>query len=155
MQISIEASRKMIAALGLLLSLACNALPAPTGPSSVVHHWLQAVAGAAADRGWSMLHPELRREMFNDDEHRYLQEAAASDRSGLRYQFIEEYWDDPGFGVARVHIDDVDRLPPFLTSRHGAFVFVSLRLHDEPPRGWNAEFAVKRNGAVSIFAWGG
>lgn len=143
---------RLVAAVVLAgsLGLACGSL---TGsPSGVVERWLLSAAGATDDRGWSLLYPELQAEMFGGDASAYVAAAAASDWSRFSFRVVEEHWDDPGFGVARLQVADLDAIPPFLTDRHGSYTFMQLI----PPEDERfADLAVRRNGSVRVFAWGG
>lgn len=148
---------RVVAAIVLAgsIALACGST-LPGTPSAVVERWLLSAAGATEDRGWSLLYPELQVEMFGGDASAYVAAAAASDWSRVSFRVVEEYWDDPGFGVARLEVADLDAVPPFLTARHGNYTF----MQSYPPEGgrvraWNAELAVRRNGSVRVFASGG
>jgi hypothetical protein len=58
----------------------CAERPERTGEATeLAEQYLAAVSGAADDRGWSLLHPDARRDMFGGSMERYLSGVLASD----------------------------------------------------------------------------
>src|SRR3990170_203755 len=81
----------IILALGTVLLLdAVSETVAITPPggaesASLVDRWLQAMAGAGANRGWKYLSVELQAEAFGGDESLYLAEVEAVDWEAVRW----------------------------------------------------------------------
>lgn len=87
--------------------------PAPSG-ASAVNEYFEALAGGVDDRGWSMLHPEIRHDVFADDLQAYVSEAAATDWSDFRWRLTFSERHDPLVEVVHVEVLAGDEFPAFL-----------------------------------------
>lgn len=68
-----------LAALTTLLITACAWPPLESGVAEgIVSRYLELLSQGRDDRGWSLLHPDVRRYMFNSDEASYLKAAELS-----------------------------------------------------------------------------
>jgi len=80
--------------------------------------WLNAVAGAEADRGWSYLSPDSREEAYAGDGEAYIQDAIAADWSGFEWTEPLEVWSDDGFARLEAGLlSPPSSVPPFLFER--------------------------------------
>jgi hypothetical protein len=68
----------------------------------MAEQYLAAVAGAADDRGWSLLHPDARRDMFDGNGERYINLALASDWSTFEWSVESVVADDPSLFLIRL-----------------------------------------------------
>ena len=88
--------------------------------TALAERYLDAVAGAADDRGWSLLHPDARRDMFDDSEDRYLNAVAASDWTDFRFTIESVVADDPSLYLVQLRTDP----PRFLVQPWGGNVWI-------------------------------
>jgi len=115
----------IILALGTVLLLdAVSETVAITPPggaesASLVDRWLQAMAGAGANRGWKYLSVELQAEAFGGDESLYLAEVEAVDWEAVRWGQTQGRTTDYGFVFNYTPmLSDPRTLPRFLHERH-------------------------------------
>ena len=144
----------LVALLTAVLAIGCQTTQAGD-PGAVVRQWLGAAAGDADDRGWSLVHPYIRADIFGGDAASYAAAAAEADWTALRYKIVDASWDDPRSAFVQVQFEDPATVPSFLTSRQGSFFFADFNPEDGS-RPYNARFIVRRDGPQSwTFAFGG
>ncbi|MEX1155752.1 MAG: hypothetical protein WED12_01190 [Chloroflexota bacterium] len=113
----------IILALGTVLLLdavtEAIAITPPGGAESalLVDRWLQAMAGADADRGWEFLSVELQAEAFGGDESLYLAEVQAVDWKAVRWGQTHGRTDEGFWGGRTPLLSDPRTLPRFLLER--------------------------------------
>lgn len=88
--------------------------------TQLAEQYLAAVAGGADDRGWSLLHPDARRDMFGDSVDRYLNAVAASDWTNFRFTIESVVADDPSLYLIQVRTDP----PRFLVQPWGRNLWI-------------------------------
>jgi uncharacterized protein YceK len=89
---------------GLLLA-GCAEKTERTGEATALaRQYLAAVAGGSDDRGWSLLHPDARRDMFGGSMERYVNGALASDWTDFDFRIDSVEPDDPGLYFVRLKI---------------------------------------------------
>lgn len=71
----------------------------------LAERYLAAVAGGTDDRGWSLLHPDARRDMFGDRVERYVDAVRASDWTDFRFRIDSVVPDDPSLYFVRLTTD--------------------------------------------------
>jgi hypothetical protein len=97
------------------------AISPPSGAegAQLVDRWLQAMAGADADRGWNYLSTELQAEAYGGDESLYLAEVKAVDWEAVRWGQTQGRTTDYGFVFNYTPmLSDPRTLPRFLHERH-------------------------------------
>ena len=111
-----------------------------------------AAQGDAADRGWSLLHPTTRRDMFLDDGAAYEAAAAANDWEGFSWRVREVEYEDGDLYKVYLELDAAQGAPPsVLTDRRGNLWLLSLGDEHIPPH-----IAVRVGQVTSgILAFGG
>ena len=85
--------------------------------SELAAQYLTAVAGGSEDRGWSLLHPDARRDMFRDNVAYYLGLVRESDWESFRWAIESVAADDAGLYLVRLRTFDP---PAFLVEPAGA-----------------------------------
>lgn len=115
--------RVAFAALAALVLTAAGCSATTERPADdYVRGYLAAAAGAAADRGWSLLHPTARDEAFDGDALSYMEAAAASDWSRTGWEVGEAFEDDPGLWYVLIEsAPPDDAVPTLLTRRWNNF----------------------------------
>ncbi len=86
----------------------------------LAEQYLAAAAGGADDRGWSLLHPDARRDMFGNGADRYLNAVAASDWTDFRFTIESVVADDPSLYLIQVRTDP----PRFLVQPWGRNLWI-------------------------------
>jgi hypothetical protein len=97
------------------------AISPPSGAegAQLVDRWLQAMAGADADRGWNYLSAELQAEAYGGDESLYVAEVKAVDWEAVRWGQTLGRTTDYGFVFNYTPmLSDPRTLPRFLHERH-------------------------------------
>src|SRR3990172_94478 len=113
----------IILALGTVLLLdavtEAIAITPPGGAESalLVDRWLQAMAGADANRGWKYLSTELQAEAYGGNESLYLAEVAAVDWEAVRWGQTQGRTDEGSWGGRTPLLSDPRTLPRFLLER--------------------------------------
>lgn len=91
-----------------------------SGTQAMVETYLDAAAGGAPDRGWSLLDPSLRLEAFNDDEAAYRRLAEDSDWNQFAWAVTETVPDEPSWQNAYLAVPDgPSSVPQFLLNSNG------------------------------------
>lgn len=104
-----------------LLVLGCAVRIDRTGEATqLAERYLAAVGGGTKDRGWSLLHPDARRDMFGDSVDRYLNAVAASDWTDFRFSVESAVADDPSLYMIEVRTDP----PTFLVQPWGRNLWI-------------------------------
>ncbi len=95
------------------------AITPPGGAESalLVDRWLQAMAGADADRGWRYLSADLQAEAYGGDESLYLAEVGAVDWEAVRWGKTEGRTDEGFWYGYTPLLSDPRTLPRFLHER--------------------------------------
>jgi hypothetical protein len=109
--------RGAVSALTALLLLGCTGEDRSADARALVGHYAEAVSGGSADRGWGLLHPEMRRLIFEDNEAEYLALAEAADWSTFQVVVADAAADDVGGSLYFVSIRapaGPDSVPTFL-----------------------------------------
>jgi hypothetical protein len=97
------------------------AISPPSGAegAQLVDRWLQAMAGADADRGWNYLSTELQAQAYGGDKSLYLSEVRAVDWRTVRWGQTQGRTTDYGFVFNYTPtLSDPRTLPRFLHERH-------------------------------------
>ncbi len=139
----------------LALSFALTLVVGACGTGSagdVVEEYLVAVSIANGDRGWSLLHPEARAEMFGNNQDAYRTAADAHDWSGFAWSVEEVVPDNPTLYIVRLTLPrGRQSVPPFLVLPRNNFMLLSFS--GEPGR---AEMMVRfEPGGMGIWPYGG
>jgi hypothetical protein len=88
--------------LGLLIA-GCAERPERTREATeLAEQYLFAVAGGADDRGWSLLHPDARRDMFGGSMERYINSVLASDWTTFKFSVESVVPDDPSLYLVQL-----------------------------------------------------
>jgi hypothetical protein len=87
------ASLVLVAAIAVGCSLNPSRDPRDTTGIDLARDYLTAVRDDPSDRGWSLLHPDTRRDLFADDRSAYLRLVDASDLSGFEWQITDGVWE--------------------------------------------------------------
>jgi hypothetical protein len=95
------------AILILLLLTACG--PRANPGRDVVERWLAAVAGGAADRGWSLIDESIKATSFNSDAAAYAAAMSAADWDAMDWQIASAR--SVGNGQTSVTVDASGRIP--------------------------------------------
>jgi hypothetical protein len=104
-----------------LLIVGCAIGPDRTAEATgLAEQYLAAVAGGADDRGWSLLHPDARRDMFGDSADRYVNAVAASDWTDVRFTIESVVADDPSLYLIQLRTDP----PRFLAQPWGGNLWI-------------------------------
>jgi hypothetical protein len=104
--------------------------PTPTArpdvASEVAAQFLAAAANpAVADRGWSLNHPEIRRDMFNDDRAAWIRAASTTDWDSFEWSIEEVVPDDPFLYFVYLDIADEHPAPDVLVKPHNLLTFLT------------------------------
>jgi hypothetical protein len=79
----------------------------------LVDAYFRAVAGGIEDRGWSLIHPRTRQELFRNDASAYVNAVRETDWTGFEWQFEEVREDDPGLFMVTIRFG-ASGIPAFL-----------------------------------------
>ena len=108
-------------AIGLGLAVAVGALaliaacaPSPWRTRELVEQYLASVAGAADDRGWSLLHPHTRRTHFQASISLYLEAVRTSEWDSFEWAIEDVVADDASLHFARVRMVSRGDFPALL-----------------------------------------
>ncbi len=137
----------LIAVLG-----ACGGQP-PSG--LLVDQYLAAVSGGSDDRGWSLLHPTTRSEMYAGDPSSYIRLAETQDWSAFTWKILRVTPDD--LSLIRVDVEfpgGRDSIPEFLVIPRGNWWLLSI-YPDEPGAPVMGLFLVRLPGGTGIWSFGG
>lgn len=120
----------MCAALVVALVASCvgvqETTQPPPPPDEVVASFLAAASGGEADRGWSLLHPVTRAEMFGNDREAYIASAGNGAWDSFTWEIHDVVPDDPSLYFVYLQLDGSD-VPPILTdSRNNLFLIGPL-----------------------------
>jgi hypothetical protein len=118
-------SRDVVPIAAVVLALLLVACDGPTdtperraSADAVARLFLQRVAVADGDRGWSLIHPEDRAEWGSLDD--YLAAASVADWSDFEVvSILVEYCDDGVWCFVCVDVASVPGIPPFLLAEEG------------------------------------
>lgn len=110
----------MLAALVTTLLAGCDT---PDSASAAAERWLQAVAGAEEDRGWTMLDPNIRFGMYDDDPTEYVEAATSVDWDAVSWEVASARALGQGQVSVMVALDESgsEVLAPFIRERRLAF----------------------------------
>lgn len=81
-----------------------------------VDSWLRAAAGDVGDRGWSLLHPATRSNLYQETADRYQADVAGSDWQ-FDWQVGPSRFADGEYHVELLVVGGADSLPGFLVDR--------------------------------------
>lgn len=111
-----------------LLIVGCSVRPDRTSEATVLaEQYLTAVAGGSEDRGWSLIHPTARRDMFGDSAERYVNAVATSDWTDFGFRIESVVPDDPSLYIVHVRTQP----PGFLVQPWGG----NLRILTDAEKG--------------------
>lgn len=119
----------MLVALVLFgfLIAGCAEGPERTGEATeLAEQYLAAVAGGADDRGWSLLHPDARRDMFGGSMERYLNGVLASDWKNFQFSVESVVPDDPSLYLIQLRATP----PGFLVQPADHNLYILADVHD-------------------------
>lgn len=112
---TLACNRRLLALLLGLAVAACQPNSTPTTPApqpaAMVEAYLAAVAGASPDRGWSLLHPDVRATMFDNNLAHYVESAAQAEWLSFSWQVLRARADDPSLHFVELSVENV---PDFL-----------------------------------------
>lgn len=118
---------------------------------SIVEAYLRAVAGGSGDRGWLLLHPATRRDIFNDNPNAYIAAVLATDWTSLSWQVATVEAEDPT--LYEVVFAPTTEVPSFLVEHRQNLWLVGTR---GPPRNELVMFVrLDEFGGTGIWAIGG
>lgn len=110
--------------LAIVLAAVSCSLAAERPADEYVRNFLHAAAGGSADRGWALIHPTARREMFGGDRDAYVRVAAASEWPAEPLESGEALEDDAGLWYVLVEsAPPEDQVPAVLTDTWNNFHF--------------------------------
>lgn len=133
-----QGRKRTLVALILFGSLAagCAERPERTAEATeLAEQYLAAVSGAADDRGWSLLHPDARRDMFGGSVERYLNAVLASDWTNFQFSVESVVPDDPSLYLVQVRatppaflVQAADHNRYIMANAHDGLATMSIRL---------------------------
>lgn len=115
--------------------------PSPTPHEEDAATLVEAFLTAAADedspdRGWSLLHPVLRRDMFDDNRAIWLQAASAANWQQFAWSIEEVVADSPGLYLVYLDIRDRAATPEVLTApRNNLWLLSGIDPRERPHLG--------------------
>jgi hypothetical protein len=95
---------------------------------AMVDAYFRRLTAAAPDYGWSLLHPQARRDAFGDDYAAYEGLARAADWSRFRWSVEDVVADDPALYLVRVRVPGGRAVTPAFLVDHGGPPFRLLLL---------------------------
>lgn len=123
---------------GCLLTDRLSADPSPThdegDAATLVEAFLTAVADESSpDRGWSLLHPVLRRDMFEGNRAIWLRAASAANWQQFAWSIDEVIADSPGLYLVYLDIRDREATPDVLTApRNNLWLLTGIDPRERP-----------------------
>lgn len=115
---SCRGRRRTLVALvlfGILVAGCAEGTDRTSEATALAERYLAAVAGGSDDRGWSLLHPDARRDMFGDNAEQYVNAVVASDWTGFRFSVESVVPDDPSLYIVELSTNP----PGFLVQAWG------------------------------------
>lgn len=142
---------RALVALTAIVLAACIPGSGPDEARSIAAAYLDAVAGEGVGRGWSLLHPVTRRDMFHDDADAYSVEASSEDWRSLSWSIASVEREDPNLYEVVFARDTI--VPRFLTQHRGLYRLMDTRGGDQ---GDLTMFVrIDDHGGTGIWAFGG
>jgi hypothetical protein len=94
----------------------------------VATHYFDAVSLDGEDRGWGLIHPEIRQSMFGNDREAYIALARQADWSTFRVEVEQGYADDDfgTFYLVSVRVPGGRSSVPAFLLQHGAWSLLPL-----------------------------
>ena len=109
------------------LALACTSRDVRIGSArSMVDAYLTAVRAPEGDRGWSLIHSDIRREAFGDRQSTYVDALAGEDASRLEWRIVEIVPDDPSLHFVWLELPNGPESVPAVLRSFGDFQIVSI-----------------------------
>jgi hypothetical protein len=82
--------------------------------------FLSDVSGGRPDYGWSLLHPDIRRDAFNGDYESYSIVVEAAEWSTFRWEVVDVVADDPSLHFVTLRLPaGAESVPAFLQDHRG------------------------------------
>jgi hypothetical protein len=122
---------------------------------ALVGRYAEAVSGGSTDRGWALLHPEMRRLMFEDNEAQYVALAEAADWSGFHVVVGDAAADDAGGSLYFVSIQAPGgrgSVPAFLLAHRDWSLLPLVQLAGRDPTGATVGVRFEPQGGGGIWA---
>jgi hypothetical protein len=146
--------RAAILCAAIVLSSACS--DRQTGidhARAIASGYLTAVSRDQPDHGWSLLHPIIQAEVFDEHFASYAAAVEAEDRSGFRWEIIEVVPDDPSLHIVTVRVQGGAASIPSILREHNGWSILS-----ELPGSDTAQMSIRLNqpqGVSGVWAFGG
>lgn len=128
---SLRVAALALGACLVLVLLGCDREAGRTRARLLAEGFLSGVAGGQPDYGWSLLHPDIRRDAFNGDYESFRVLVEAADWSDFRWEVVDVVADDPSLHLLTLRLPGgPESVPEFLQDHHGWSI---IALGSNPP----------------------